>query len=192
MKILILIFLSGLMIGACSPVRTTTMSKVQKNNSTETDKNSREDSDYDYSSRFRDTTYLALQDVKIESKARLTEMFSATVNKFKNGNYDESCIEFSVYASTLAPGDSLLYEALFYDCECKILKNQLIDAKIILTELLDDELITSRIEQKSLVRLGQIECVSGNEAKAEEYFKLLKLKYPDSKYIKLANCDAVK
>lgn len=188
MKIVILIFLISVFAGSCSPVRTTTMTKVKK----EQEKpNGTKLNNFEKTSRFGDTTYLALQDVKIEQQSDISQMLTDAVKLFKKGSYDKSCSEFSLLASTFAPGDSLFYEAAFYDCECKILNNNIIDAKIILKELLKDEYITNRVEQRVLVRLGQIECISDNKTKAMEYFSKLKEKYPDSKYLKLANCESV-
>lgn len=188
MKILIFIFMISVFVSSCSPVRTTTMTKVKK----EKEKPKMEKPEnFGKTSRFGDTTYLALQDVKIQKKEDISKMFSDAVNNFKKGNYEQACPEFDLFASTFAPGDSLYYEAVFYDCECKILNNNIIDAKIILKELLNDKYITARVDQKVLVRLGQIECVSDNESKANEYFRILKEKYPDSKYIRLANCNSV-
>lgn len=177
-------------IASCSPVRTTTMTKV-KPKEKKTKKIVKKDT-VEYYDRFNDTTMIVLDDVKIKQHEDIKGAFTQTVNEFKAGLYETSCEKFSIFAGTLAQGDSLLYEAIFYDCECKILDDNIIDAKIILSELLSDKDITDRVMQKVLVRLGQIECVSGNSEKANEYFNELKVKYPNSKYIKLANCESVK
>ena len=56
----------------------------------------------------------------------------------------------------------------------------------------NDPMLTDIVNERVLVRLGQIYCVEKDQQKAEDYFKLLRNTYPESIYIPLADCDVVK
>lgn len=193
MKISVVFLICLITLISCSPVRTTTKVKIEKNKK---DTEIVEKTYVNEDQRFNDTTLIVLQDVKAErpngfNTSDISDSFTKAVTEFKTGDYDKACPKFDIYSQTFLPGDSLLYEAIFYDCECKIIENNIIDAKIILEEMITDEEITPIIEQKALTRLGQIECVSGNPDNAQIFFDELKNKYPDSKYNKIANCESV-
>jgi lipopolysaccharide biosynthesis regulator YciM len=80
---------------------------------------------------------------------------------------------------------------MFYKSECNILNNEFDSALSILSNLLEDKNLPSQIYEKTLVRLGQVYCVTDSKAKAEEMFAKLKKEFPNSIYLKLADCSVV-
>ena len=190
MKFTCCFLLALALVLGCSPVRTsqkTEMPKQEDNDSevveNEHDKNI---------SRFHDTTLIRLRDVSGSLQNDLNKVFEKAYSQFKNEQYNRACPKFRILSETLAKGDSLLYEAMFLDCECMIMEDKIIDAKVILEGILNDDEAPDKIREKTLVRIGQVECVLGNEDKAEMYFSQFRKEYPNSKYMGLADCKAIK
>lgn len=173
----------------CSPVRSTQKSHIPKDeNEQQKVVQNKPDTNNE---RFSDTTLITLQDVSAERQGDINTIFKKAVEQFRNEQYNRACPKFKLFTETLAGGDSLLYEAMFFDCECMIMEDKIVEAKIILEDILADEEATAKIREKSLVRIGQIECVLGNEQKAQMYFTQFREQFPDSKYKKLADCNAI-
>lgn len=174
---------------SCSPVRTSRKTDMPKH-----DKDGAEvvENEHDKNiSRFHDTTTIRLKDVSGSLQNDLNKVFEKAYNQFKNEQYNRACPKFRILSETLAKGDSLLYEAMFLDCECMIMEDKIIDAKVILEDILDDEATPDPIREKTLIRVGQVECVLKNIEKAEMYFSRFREEYPNSKYMELANCNAI-
>jgi len=145
-----------------------------------------------YYNRFQDTTVIVLNDLKVESEKSYLEGFDNAVEEFDNEKFDDALVKFKLYAETLPPNDSLFFEIEFFIAECYVAKDDLNSAKVKLEKIQINPKATDAVMEKVLVRLGQIWCVLDNEFKAEQYFKLLRSKYPKSIYIPLADCDVVK
>lgn len=148
--------------------------------------------------RFEDTTQIemepiyAFKQIQADSKSKNNNPIEKEIenaNKLlENRELEKAKEKFSVLAATLPYGDSLYYEAKFGEIECLIAQNKIIDSKKLLQDLLKDSNINSETEEKTLVRLGQIECIQKNQTSAENYFNQLREKYPRSIYLKVANC----
>ncbi|MDQ1266939.1 MAG: hypothetical protein QG635_2092 [Bacteroidota bacterium] len=143
-------------------------------------------------SRFSDTTVIELAPVEPPSKIGIDDEFMLAVDKFDAEDYDFACKKFRELIETMPPDDSLTFEAKFFLCECSIYNKDLNTAEKMLKKLLTIKDMPGAVVEKALVRLGQIYCVLGKKKEAQFMFAKLKLDYPDSPLIKLANCDAVK
>ncbi len=152
--------------------------------------------------RFEDTTKIEMEPIyalkqnqaeSVKKTINPIEKEIETANKLlENGQFDKAIEHFTILAGTLPSGDSLYYEAKFGEIECLIAKNNIVQAKSLLQNLLKDKKINSETEEKTLVRLGQIECIQTNQANADIYFNQLRTKYPRSIYLKVANCNFLK
>lgn len=152
--------------------------------------------------RFKDTTTIEMEPIyaskqqnkneEIDTNNPIKKEIELANNLLEKGEIQKAKEKFSILTSTLPYGDSLYYEAHFGEIECLIAQNNIQTAKKLLQDLLEDKNLNSETEAKTLVRLGQIECVLSNPTLAENYFSKLKTKYPRSIYIKVANCDFLK
>lgn len=219
-NIVIILLLSYIALQSCSPVRTRYSFPKTPNNQTynnnEKSVNSQSDAgqnqngstDGKYSSknqkpklekdlsntdkRFTDTTLISIETNLTGPKPNFESQIDESMKEFDNENYQSSCEKFKSLSETLAPDDSLRFVALFYHCECLIVKNILDEAEIKLKLMLSDKLCPTVLKEKIILRLGHINCAKGNQDEAEQYFKRLRAEYPKSEYISIANCDAVK
>ena len=142
--------------------------------------------------RFGDTTIINVKDNIKQQKPIIVMQFDKASDNFEKGNYDEACEQIDMFTQTFAKGDSLQYESLFLKSECLIDKEEIEKAERILYNLYTTKYLPSSIMEKVLVRLGQVYCVEDRKKDAEKLFNKLKNKYPNSIYLPLANCEAVK
>ena len=140
----------------------------------------------------RDTNSIEVKEVQVaNSHQTAIALFESALQEFDNQQFTECCSKFNTIAETFLPTDSLFFEAKFYECECKIVDNKVVDAKLLLEALYGDPDIPKNVLERVIVRLGQIQCLLKNPADAKHYFDELKNKYPNSIYLKVANCDAI-
>jgi TolA-binding protein len=151
--------------------------------------------------RFADTTSVDLEPLYAQKIGKsknnivnnyIDSLYNEGINYMDEGELDEAQAIFSTLTQTLLPGDSLYYEANFMEIECIISKNEISKAETLLKNLYQDKEITEQAYEKVLVRLGQIECVKANNGASKIYFDELKKKYPNSIYLKVANCNFLK
>ena len=140
----------------------------------------------------QDTSNMEINQVQIaNSHQTAIDMFDNALQEFDNQNFTQCCSKFNAIAETFLATDSLYFEAKFYECECKIVENKVIDAKLLLEALYSDPHIPARVMERVIVRLGQIHCLLKNPQEANKYFIELKTNYPNSIYQKVANCEAI-
>ncbi|MCO5252274.1 MAG: hypothetical protein M9949_12780 [Candidatus Kapabacteria bacterium] len=182
---------------ACSPVRSSAVGKAPKKSpqssellATEVNKPR---------PRFSDTTVVELPPVTVatelkESKIErnLDREFNQAVKLFDQKKYDASCDMFAQYRETLDPKDSLYFEAIFYISECLVVKNNFAEAERNLLLLYNSALTPDTIFERTLIRLGHVNCALNKEQKASVFFKELSDKYPNSIYLPLADCRFIK
>lgn len=186
--VVLVIFLSA---EACSPVRNATFRN--KGAGTKADVGEKSDILSDQTGRrFWDTTLILMPDVTPENSGgagELETMLNDALVEFDKGNYNDACEKFNHLASIVSEEDSIFYEASFYIIECIIVENRLEEAKDKLGKMLIDTKLPVTVLEKTLVRMGQIECYGNNRKQAEMYFSRLKELNPSSIYLKVANCD---
>lgn len=196
----LIIIAAALVISSCSPVRTkgsrTTKAtpRVEKpGNNNAAERSSAEPVDASaYGGRFRDTTVVVVSGgTSSQVSSSLEEQFDDAVRFFDNENYGAACDKFNQFAQTIAQGDSLYYEAVFYSSECSLIRGDMNAGKQLLNGLLAEKTLPDICLQKTLVRLGQIYCMEDNKIKASQYFNRLKREFPNSVYNKIANCEFV-
>ncbi len=182
---------------SCSPVRSryyyddTPKNTKNKDISHEVE-NDVQNSDF-VDARFQDTAVVVMPVAQNGTQSRgLEDFFDEAVHDFDKENYKTACSKFDAFSGMLRKNDSLYFETMFFKSECKILNNELGSAKTILETLLDNNKTPTAILEKILVRLGQVYCVTDSKAKAEEMFTRLKTEYPNSIYLRLADCSVVK
>lgn len=140
----------------------------------------------------RDTNSTEINEVQVaNTQETAIAMFESALQEFDNQQFTECCTKFNSIAGTFLPTDSLYFEAKFYESECKIVDNKVVDAKLLLEALYGDPDIPKSVLERVIVRLGQIQCLLKNPGEAKRYFEELKVKYPNSIYLKVANCDAI-
>ncbi|HPD33443.1 MAG TPA: hypothetical protein P5545_07795 [Bacteroidota bacterium] len=140
----------------------------------------------------RDPNAIQMNDTQAEHSRQIAiAIFETALQEFDNQKFQECCGKFSSIAETFLPTDSLYFEAKFYECECKIVNNKVIDAKLTLEALYIDHNIPASVMERVIVRLGQIDCLLKNTQEANKYFAELKAKFPNSIYLKVANCNAI-
>lgn len=190
-----------LTIVACSPVRNRYM--IRSNSSDVKDSsgygNLNLQDDDEASSGYlnnKDTVYIKLPPIYIneseENKKRsLSVELDSAIYLFNNAKYDIACEKFGILQETLKEKDSLYHEAVFYGAECLIVHNEYKLANRILNDLMNNDL-SANLKQRVLLRQGHLLCALGDESTALWYFDKLKAEYPNSIYIKLANCNTLK
>lgn len=146
-------------------------------------------------SRFEDTTVVVVRKNDPESArlagAKIGEQFAELVENYER-NADFDCSNFEAIRETLMPGDSLAYAARFYAAECLAVNNFLAEAEAELKELADDVETPSEIREKALIRLGHVYCLQKKDLLAERAFESLRALFPNSKYLKTADCVQVR
>ena len=118
--------------------------------------------------------------------------YAFALDKFDKGNFDEACTEFELLSGTLPARDPLRYEALFMLAECAAVRDQLVTGVRLLESLNADAATPPAVAEKVMVRLGQLYCVLGDDAQAEQLFDLFRSTYPSSAYLPLADCSSVR
>lgn len=124
-----------------------------------------------------------------ETNLNIVQNYEAALSLFESGNFTASADKFRALSETLKENDTLNHETKFYLAECHIAKNEFSQAMDILKKLEKNADKSSEISQKTLVRLGQIYCVLNMKKEANNYYDKLKKSYPNSIYIKVANCN---
>lgn len=122
----------------------------------------------------------------------LTADFENSLNTFDQGKYTQACEEFENYTMLLPQGDSLWFEALLMQAECRILKSRFWEAARILETASLSADIPLTVYEKTLLRLGQTYCLLDDPAKAIEVFDVFSAMFPESPYKHLADCSVVK
>lgn len=141
---------------------------------------------------YADTTIIEINPELAKYMSPIEREFDIVTSLFKDAKYEQACPKIDAFRETLPKDDSLRFEADFMNCECLVYQNKVNLAKSHLMELINNAKVTDIIKQKALVRLGQIYCYEDNKEKAELFFELLKKEFPNSKYLKVANCNAIK
>ncbi len=146
-------------------------------------------------SRFEDTTVVVIRKNDPESArkagAKIGGQFAELVENYER-NADFDCSNFEAISETLMPGDSLAYAARFYAAECLAVNNFLAQAEVELKELADDVETPGEIREKALIRLGHVYCLQKKDLLAERAFESLRALFPNSKYLKTADCVQVR
>ncbi len=199
---LILLVILSLLIASCSAMRSpnTTakspknkkerQSKSPKNNSSEQSDNSL--NEFESFERFKDTLTVVLPPVLSNAhKSDINSDLDEIVAEFEEGNYESACEKISVYAGIFEVGDSLYYEAKYYEAECFVMNGKAKDAISIYRELLADNKLTISVRERAIIRLGQLYCFTNDKSTAEFMFARLKREFPNSMYIKIANCESI-
>jgi len=186
-----------LTIYSCSPVRSTTFTKSSKSKPIELESGDLESAQKQTVKQ--DTTVIELPPVKVtgmmSQSKRVTNIeteFSGNIKLFDDKKYDEACKKFIQFRETLEPTDSLYFEAMFYISECHVVKSEFQQAERVLLGLYNSGFIPQSIFEKTLIRLGHVNCALNKEQKANIFFRELADLYPNSIYLPLADCKYVK
>ncbi len=199
-RIIILSLIVGL-IFSCTSVRDSYFNNREKvtKKLAAADTASDQDSLYaDYSTRqkdfnrFEDTTVIELQTPGKAPSKSFEEQFETAVKQFDNEMYEQSCSKFRQFSNTLNKDDSLYFESKFYMSECLIMNNEIKAAEALLSNLINEQQTPGEVLQKSIVRLGQVYCVTDRKPEAEKLFNRLAREYPNSIYLRVANCNSFK
>lgn len=141
---------------------------------------------------YADTTIIEISPEMAKYMTPIEREFNSAYQLFKDGKYEKACPKIRAFKGTLANDDSLWFEAEFIHCECLVYQNKILDAKSNLLGLINNPHVTTIVKQKAIVRLGQIYCYEENYEQAKVFFDLLNKEFPNSKYLKVANCDSIK
>lgn len=187
---------------SCSPVRNRYMNRSNSNekitkelNGSNNNSNSK-DAQVGLTGENKDTIHIKLPPLYLEegienkSRSMNVELDSA-IYDFNNGKIDKACEKFSLLQETLKENDSLYNETIFYSSECLIAHNEYKLANRLLNQLMNENL-NGNLKQRVLLRQGHLLCALGDESTAQWYFDKLESEFPNSIYIKLANCNSLK
>lgn len=191
-KILSILIIT-LIFSYCSPVRTKYFKPKAKSGSIKiVDIDSVDNNTINNIGRFRDTTLIIMPLVQRTESKSFNDEFNDAVAEFDRGEFKSACEKFAFFAGTLPESDTLYQEAQFNLAECQVVDNKFDEAFGILNLLYEQEELSDAIKQKVILRIGHILCAKGDKDGAAEKFDELKVNYPESIYIKLANCEVVK
>lgn len=181
----------------CSPVRSTTFTKASKSKQVELE--TLESKSSQTLLKKQDTTVIEMPPVKVTGMAirqspttNIESEFANSVKAFEDKKYTEACRQFFQYRETLEPNDSLYFEALFYISECHVVKSEFQQAERVLLGIYNSGLVPESIFEKTLIRLGHVNCALDKSQKANLFFNELAGSFPKSIYLPLANCEFVK
>ncbi len=127
-----------------------------------------------------------------KSAQAMNDELKQAIDLYHDGKVNESCQIFARLLTNTNKQAKDYQILLYYSSECYIAKNMFVPAKKLLTDVLSLDELFDDIKEKSLVRLGQVYCIENNKTEADRLFRQLRREYPQSKYIKLADCDAIK
>ncbi|MEJ5245521.1 MAG: tetratricopeptide repeat protein [Bacteroidota bacterium] len=177
--------LSLLIFAACTPVGARNQSSPKGKSLPGETKN-----------RFSDTTFI---DINYTPPKEMTKSVQAmndelkqAIDLYHDGKVNEACQIFARLLTNTNKQAKDYQILLYYSSECYIAKNMFEPAKKLLTDILSLDELFDDIKEKSLVRLGQVYCIENKKTEADRLFRQLRREYPKSKYIKLADCDAIK
>jgi len=119
----------------------------------------------------------------------LIKIYQNALNKFNNNDYAIAAEEFKTYTDAIKTKTAKYYQAMFYYAESTRQDNSTAGAIEIINRFINDKSVPADVVQPTLVLLGQCYCDINQNKKANEAFDRLRREYPDSKYIKIANCN---
>ncbi|MDC1068237.1 hypothetical protein OAQ99_03650 [Candidatus Kapabacteria bacterium] len=124
-------------------------------------------------------------------KGGMTKFFEIAIDYYEAGNIEKSKGIFSFMKESLLEDDPLWYESSYYLGECLVNENNFKESLTVFSEILSKEDIPDFVNERSLVRAGQIHCVLGEESEAIKYFLMLRKYYPSSQYLEVADCSNI-
>ncbi|HPU23708.1 MAG TPA: tetratricopeptide repeat protein [Candidatus Kapabacteria bacterium] len=185
MKNVTFLLLTLIILAACTPVGARNQSPAKGNSAASQTK-----------SRFNDTTFI---DINFTPPKELTKSVQAmndelkqAIDLYHDSKFNEACEIFARLLTNTNKQAKDYQILLYYSSECYIAKNMFEPAKKLLIDVLSLDELFDDIKEKALVRLGQVYCIENKKAEADRLFRQLRREYPQSKYIKLADCDAIK
>lgn len=120
------------------------------------------------------------------------DAFEGALSTFDTGDIDAACAVFADIAARRPTGDSLRYEAMFMEAECKLQRQDVLEALEALYLLTTTPRLPAAVQEKALLRLGQTYCIIDDTKSAQEIFDEFKSLFPNSQYRELANCDILR
>lgn len=200
----VLIFPLLVLLSSCSSVRTNTSARKPQQTKTEkikkSDTKTKEQSKpvIQSKSRFTDTTKVVIKPNIRTTHITINSQLDTAIVNFEKASeeqdaekLDEVCLEIKSFAETFAEGDSLKFEAMFYKSECLILKQEFEGARMVLSDIVKDNLVPNSVLEKSFVRLGQVYCALDRKKDAQAIFSKFNKQFPNSIYKEIANCEAI-
>lgn len=138
-----------------------------------------------YDKRSLDTTIIYLNTIQ---KPTLKNKFDEALQNVEKGNYQKAHNELKVIYESIEPDNDLYNIVIYYLAECELYLNKIDDAEKKFIMIIENNDNHEAIIERSLIRLGQIYCLRKQNEKAQQYFNKLKEHYPESLYLKFANC----
>lgn len=126
-----------------------------------------------------------------EVKGGLPKFFDIAMVNYESGNIKKAKNILSFIKESILEDDPIWFESAYYLGECYLTQNEFNSSLDIFTEILSKKDIPDFVNERSLVRAGQINCVLGEEEKAFNYFLKLRKQYPNSQYLPVADCSKI-
>ncbi len=206
--ILAIVVFFSILFNACTPVRTNyfgTRTRTLTKQIAEKEKKQKKQVDYEkrendekIKSRNKsvmDTTFVYLDKDVTRSEnpsGDLEVKFRKAITEFDSEIYESACETFKSLGRSVKEENPMFSEVKFMICECLVIQDRFSDAEILLNELLANRNLQEDVKQKVMISLGQVYCRQSKTKLAEEMFEQVKIKFPDSKYLPLANCESAK
>jgi TolA-binding protein len=144
-----------------------------------------------YHNRYDDTTVVFITSEK-KHDSEVPDNFNQALQFFDDGNYREAEKIFSEIIQTIEKPNLKYYNIQFYLAECLIQFGENNKAEELLKQLTEKSTTDHLVLEKSIVRLGQLYCIMDKKDLATGYFQRLKREFPESDYLKFADCNVIK
>lgn len=121
----------------------------------------------------------------------MDKYFDIAMKFYDEGNLEKAKNILSFMKESLIENEQLWFESTYYLAECFIAENEFNHSLNLLLEILTKSNVPGFVDERAIVRTGQIYCILGNEEKAIKYFLDLRKYYPNSIYIDVADCSKI-
>lgn len=158
---------------------------------TRQDTSSKEDIYYRDRYQTTEVTQKSYELYESEIKGGMNKFFDIALENYDSGNIKKAKNIFSFMKESLLEDDPLWFESAYYYGECLIAENNFKSSLNVFLEILAKNDIPDFVNERSLVRTGQVYCVLNDDKKAFNYFLKLRNKYPRSQYLEVADCSKI-
>ncbi|MEN3026319.1 MAG: tetratricopeptide repeat protein [Chlorobiota bacterium] len=118
--------------------------------------------------------------------------YAEALRLFQREEYDSALVLLQRLTVLSVLPDSLADEALFHVAECMAALGRLSEARSTYKHLLRQPDSRPSLRERLLLRLGHLACAESDLLRAQEFFSQLRREFPQSRYLPLATCAAIR
>ncbi len=135
--------------------------------------------------RHKDTTIIYLNTIE---KNPINTKLNEAVKDIDNENYKKAYSQLNTIFESIQPENKLYNIVYYYLGECELFLNKIEEAEKRFNRIISSKDNSEAIIERSLIRMGQINCLRKQNEKALFYFQKLKEDFPNSIYSAFAKC----